>query len=115
MSNFNEWQKTKQAVKEAVNWVGNRVKVDSQDGKHYIKVKVQRIKLEYCGQSYAGANNYHEAPTSFQGYLAMAINEMREEIEDRALELLSEENASRAVKAKSEVDAMLIEINEAAQ
>jgi len=113
MSNFNEWQKTKQAVKEATSWVGNRDKIDSQDGKHYRKVKIQKIKLEYCGQAYAGANNYHEAPAYFQSYLAMAINEMREEIENKALELLNEENNKRAIKAKGDVDAMLAEIDEA--
>ena len=113
MSMFNEWQETKQAVKQAISWIGNRDKVDSQDGRRYVKVKIQKIKLEYCGQSYAGANNYHEAPAYFQSYLALAINEMREEIEDRALELLKKENDSRAVKAKSDVEAMMLEINEA--
>jgi hypothetical protein len=111
MSNFNEWQKTKQAVKEASDWIENRNKIHSQGGGVYVKVKIQKIKFEYCGQAYAGANNYHEAPNYFQGYLATAINEMRAKIEDRALELLKEANDIRAVKAKHEVNEMLTEIN----
>ncbi|PHR55954.1 MAG: hypothetical protein COA43_14645 [Robiginitomaculum sp.] len=111
MSKFNEWQQTKQQLSAAKSWVSNRLQLDSQDGKLYTKVKLQSVKFEYCGQAYAGANNYHEAPKEFQKYIALAINEMRTEIEDLALKKLSADNDECAINAKSEVESMLLDIN----
>ena len=111
MSKFSEWEATRSILKTAKSWIENRSKIDSQDGKHYTKVPLQAVKLEYCGQSYAGANNYHESPPKFNTYIAIAVNEMRVEIEDRALVLLSDENNKRALAATGEVEAMMQEIN----
>jgi hypothetical protein len=110
MSKFTEWQVTRSKLKAAKDWIANRTKIDSQDGQCYAKVKLQKVKLEYCGQSSAGANNYHEAPLEFQHYIAKAINNMRVEIEDHALDILNEDNDRKARHAKASVLDMLAEI-----
>lgn len=109
MSKFNEWQSVKAIVKSAKSWVSNREKIDSQDGKRYMKVKKQSISLEYCGQSYAGANNYHQSPGAFDRYIAIAFDQYRDKIEDLAMEILEAECKERAILAREEVKEMLVE------
>jgi hypothetical protein len=111
MSKFTEWQKSKADLKSAKSWVSNRSKKDSQDGRRYAKVQLQSLKLEYCGQAYAGANNYHESPESFNKYLAKAVGLLREKIEDEALKLLEAESNEKAILANDEVSEMMDEIS----
>lgn len=113
MSNFKNWTESQAAVRAAESWISNRSKIDSQDHSRYEPVKVYNITFQYCGQDYAGANNYHESPSSFSEYLARAVNEMRKEIEDRALVLLKDDNKKRAIAAEEEVNCMLAEISKA--
>ena len=112
MGKFYEWQETKVHLNSAKEWIKNREKIHSQDGKRYKQVPLYNMHpLQYCGQAYAGANNYHESPVEFNKYLCMAFNEFRTQIEDRALELMVKSTNELGIDAELEVKKMLDEIS----
>jgi len=71
--------------------------------------------FQYCGQAYAGANNYHKAPDAFLPYLQVALEQKGVEIIDLALELMKVDVNHLAVESEGEVRAMIAQIEKAKQ
>jgi len=114
MSKFSDWQKAKQHVASAKSWMSNKDKIDSQDrGPYSLKVYLGKDSIQYCGQSSAGANNYHSPDDSFVAALNAVIKGNYASLFSMALTKLEEEEKKMALAASDEVDAMLAEIKAA--
>lgn len=115
MSKFAQWSVKSNDLKKSKEWANNKYKTDSQDGKFY-QLKVNQPSHEffkYCGQAYAGANNYHSAPRELMPYLQRAIKNNGSKLIDEAIRLMSIDNDALAIESESEVNAMLELINKA--
>lgn len=78
--------------RELVAWWGLRTTVAAYEGTcHSLRVDVQKPSfIAYCGQQYAGAKNYHEAP----GFFAESVRkEMQAEAERLAVQAYEKELA----------------------
>ncbi len=84
MDSYKKYQAAKQATKEAANWMSNKDKIDSQDRKPYGLCNLA-FSAEYCGQSSAGANNYHKSPSSFNSAMTLVIRERFAELSEAAM------------------------------
>ena len=112
METYKAWQVAALAVREAKAWLANKGKIDSQDNKPYQLVKLV-VSAEYCGQSSAGAQNYHKSPDAFNGALAAVIKARFEELSSEALARLEKLEQSKLVGCKDEVAALQKEIQSA--
>jgi TPR repeat protein len=111
---YKNWQEAKKHFKEAVSWLSNSSKIDSQDrGKYSLLVRLSRDSLQYCGQAYAGANNYHEAPEAFRDAMQDVIKKNSADLFQQALGILKQKENKLAVEASDEVHEMLAEIKSA--
>ena len=78
--------------KELKEWWALGATEAKYDGRvHELRVNVQVPNIAFCGQSYAGAKDYHEAPQFFLGSVA---NEMREDA-SRIISLAYEKELAR--------------------
>jgi len=114
MSKFSDWQKAKQNVFAAKQWMANKDRIDSQDHKCYsLRVYLNRDSVQYCGQSSAGSNNYHPPEDSFVRALDEVIKNNYSSLFSMALARLEDQEKKMALAASDEVDAMLAEIKAA--
>jgi hypothetical protein len=110
---FYQWKKCQSNRKKALNWLGNAQKTDSQSGGLYdLKVRLGKESVEYCGQAYAGANNYHSCPEEFIKYVEMAIIRKFTDITDEAMRIMKNEEDKAAIAAKDGILDQLKEIEE---
>lgn len=112
MSHYKNWQIAKKNKAEAVDWLANKDRIDSQDRKKYILIIHLSVdSIQYCGQSYAGANNYHAMPNEFASAMEEAFKRKSAELFDLAISIMDKKEIDLAVAAESEVSAMMAEIN----
>ena len=74
MDSYKHYQQIRQNTKLARDWLANKDKIDSQTRTRYDLNKVA-CSAEYCGQSYAGASNYHKSPDAFNTAIAAVIRQ----------------------------------------
>lgn len=111
---YKNWQEAKKNVSAAISWLSNSSKIDSQDrGQYSLSVRLSRDSIQYCGQAYAGANNYHETPESFKDAMQEVIKKNSANLFQQALDILKQKEKELAVEASDEVDEMLAEIKAA--
>jgi len=113
MNTYHQWKKCQSNRKEALNWLSNAKKIDSQSGQLYnLKVSLGKKSVEYCGQAYAGAENYHSCPEEFIKYMEMAIIRKFTDITDEAMRIMKNEEDKAAIAAKDGILDQLKEIEE---
>ena len=117
MSKFTQWSDKSNKLKSAISWAENKNKIDSQDNSHYSLVVRQphREMLQYCGQAYAGASNYHVMPESLLPYLEKALKKQGEELIELAVSLMTDDVNKLAVDSEDEVNLMMRQIEAAKQ
>lgn len=115
MSKFAQWSDKSNKLQSAINWAKNKDKIDSQDNKPYSLVVRQphREMLQYCGQSYAGANNYHAMPESLLPYLEKALKQQGKELIAAAVSLMADDVNQLAIDSEDEVNSMVQQIEAA--
>lgn len=70
---------------ELICWLSLAKNRDSQSGSPWVlRVDVNGVQAMYCGQYYAGAKNYHDAPSGFNSELKDAIDRNRKLLVDDA-------------------------------
>ena len=117
MSKFAQWSDKSNKLQSAISWAGNKSKIDSQDNSHYSLVVRQphREMLQYCGQAYAGANNYHAMPEALLPYLEKALKQQGKELIELAISLMADDVNRLAVDSEAEVNIMVKQIEVAKQ
>lgn len=56
-------------------WMLNDRRTDSQDGKFYRLIFSAKVhQVDFCGQAYAGANNYHGCPNGLVKFVQDEVN-----------------------------------------
>ena len=111
MSKFNKYLKIKSMVSKAKDWRSNSTKEDSQNGKRYGKVvRVNNETLQYCGQAYAGANNYHSPDKEFTVYIEKAIKHNFGKIVDDAISYAEADLKECGENARDEIEKILKDI-----
>lgn len=112
MSHYDKWQSAKKERAEVLAWIANKNKIDSQSGGTYsLLVSSQCLKIDYCGQAYAGAKNYHECPEKMRKVLSYLITKNFESLEKEAIALIDEEIKNLGESARDDVKKMLGEID----
>jgi len=112
MEKYKEYEKFKNDVVVATNWVNNKNKRDSQSGTNYSLHNIS-FKAEYCGQAYAGANNYHKSPEIFNNYVEKVIANNYDKIFQEALLLMNSDLDKKLLLCQIEIEAIQQEIKEA--
>jgi hypothetical protein len=111
---YKNWQEAKKNVMAAVSWLSNSSKIDSQDRGYYsLLVRLNRDSIQYCGQSYAGANNYHDTPEAFRDAMQEVIKKNSANLFQQALDILKQKEKELAIEASGEVEEMIAEIKAA--
>ena len=88
-----------------ISWLSNAKNTDSQSGQPYhLRVDINGVKAMYCGQAYAGANNYHDAPGELNAAFIKSVEKHRAMLlNDAATALLASINTRiMALKALAE-------------
>ena len=112
MSKFSDWQETKYENEKSIDWLKNSSKIDSQNRNPYkLIVRVSNETFQYCGQSSAGANNYHSYGESFKKYLNESMKINSDKIFNDAVDLMNKKCNEMAILAKDEVAKMNEEIS----
>ncbi|QAY85368.1 hypothetical protein [Pseudomonas arsenicoxydans] len=112
METYKKYQAAKLEVKRATDWLGNKVKIDSQDGRPYMFANV-KFSAQYCGQSYAGATNYHDSPEAFNAAMAEVIRRDFDSLAEKAFAILSKKESEALIACKDDLAAVQAEIEEA--
>lgn len=114
MNKTNKWQKSVISLARAQAWACNRKKIDSQDGKLYtFRASLGRDSLTFCGQAHAGSSNYHNPDPDTYHALNRAIMIMRDQIIDKAIELMEKDADKLAIEAEEELRSALKTVHEA--
>lgn len=85
----------------AEDWLSNSDKCDSQSGKRYSLAYLEVTRATFCGQAYAGAKNYHDAPKEFLTALSVAAANMREQLFAAALRILRDKERAALVECEA--------------
>ncbi|KFE50112.1 hypothetical protein [Pseudomonas syringae] len=112
MESYKKYQAAKLEAKRAREWLENKEKVDSQNNKPYTLNSV-KVSAQYCGQSYAGATNYHDSPEAFNAAMAEVIRRDFESLAEKALAILSKKESEALIACKDDLAAVQAEIAEA--
>jgi len=112
MESYKKYQAAKLEAKRATDWLGNKQKTDSQSGQKYLFANV-KFAAQYCGQSYAGATNYHDSPEAFNAAMAEVIREDFEALSARALAKLIKKELTAMIACKDDLAAVQAEIEQA--
>ncbi len=112
MDSYKKYQAAKQASNEAAGWVANKNKIDSQDRKPYGLCNLS-FSAEYCGQSYAGATNYHKSPASFNSAMTLVIQERFAELSEAALNKIKANEGKALIACEADLAALQSEIVDA--
>lgn len=112
MDSYKKYQAAKQASNEAAAWIANKDKIDSQDRKPYGLCNLS-FGAEYCGQSYAGASNYHKSPSSFNSAMTQVIKERFAELSEAALNKIKATESKALIACEADLAALQNEILDA--
>lgn len=104
MEKYKIYQKRSNAVEKAEEWLSNANKKDSQCGNPYKLIKPNDIlAFQYCGQTYAGANNYHDIPDSLAKALTSVIYRNFSSLIYQAMDELKEEERKALISCQDEI------------
>jgi len=114
------WRKAKNATSAAKNYLSligkttDRSTLASRDGVGATagKLTTFAIKTQIHFQPYDGSTNYHDCK-EFDAALTEVVRKKWASIRDEAMELLAKREAEAAIAAKSSVQNLLAEIEEA--
>lgn len=109
MESYKNYQRKKHDTKAASDWLANKDKIDSQTNTRYELVKIT-FAAEYCGQSYAGATNYHKSPEAFNNAMQDVIRREFPRLSEMALERLLKIERAALVDCESDIVALNDEI-----
>ncbi|WP_267399025.1 hypothetical protein [Pseudomonas sp. GM_Psu_2] len=109
MESYKRYQEAKRELAAAHSWLSNKTKIDSQSNSRY-QLRAIKVHGQYCGQSYAGANNYHESPEAFDAALAAVIRENFDSLSHAAIGLLEKKLREALIECESDVAALSDEI-----
>lgn len=112
MESYKKYSAAKTEAKRAADWLGNKQKIDSQDNRPYTLANI-KFTAQYCGQSYAGATNYHDSPAEFNAAMAEIIKRNFDSLAAKALEILYAKERAALVACKDDLAAVQAEIAEA--
>ena len=102
MEKYKDYEKFKNEFLEANNWVNNKNNNDSQSGSKYSLHNIS-FSADYCGQAYAGANNYHHSPKTFNEYVSKVIKKNHNGIFSEALGLMRIDLDKKLILCEEEV------------
>lgn len=114
MESYKKYQAAKANSKRATDWLGNKLSIDSQDRKPYT-LRGIKFTAQYCGQSYAGATNYHDSPEAFNAAMAEVIRRNFDSLAEKAFDILSNKESEALIACKDDLLAAQAEIAEAEQ
>jgi len=73
-------------LSELNSWLSNASNIDSQSHNPYaLRIDVSVGVFSYCGQSYPGASNYHDAPNALKMVLVRELKKVARECFKRAV------------------------------
>lgn len=110
MESYKAYQVAKSGVVESDKWLANKDKIDSQDHKPYRLTRVV-VLAEYCGQSHAGAPNYHKSPDVLNEALATVIKARFPELTEAAMQLLRDKEKAALIACDTDILRMQKEID----
>lgn len=102
MESYKRYQQVRQNTKLARDWLANKDKIDSQARTPYDLNKVA-CSAEYCGQSYAGASNYHKSPDAFNTALAAVIRQEFSRLSDLAIARLEATEREALIACEADI------------
>ena len=102
MEKFKVYEAKNNELKCAKGWVSNKDKIDSQDHSHYSLSNIV-FSADYCGQSRAGANNYHHSPEVFNVYMAKVLKKRFLELSSEAISLMEEDVKKALLESEIEL------------
>ena len=102
MEKYKNYESFKNNVLEAKNWIKNKDNIDSQSHTKYSLNNIS-FSADYCGQSYAGANNYHKSPPIFNEYISKVIKNKFSELTEEVVRLLEKELNEMLIDAEDEI------------
>ena len=102
MEKYKQYRTLNDNLKEAKNWINNKEKTDSQSGTRYSLHNIS-FTADYCGQAYAGANNYHGSPKEFNVYMAKAIKRNFCQLTTEAISLMGEDVKKALIACEDEI------------
>tara|TARA_R110001592_G_scaffold111372_6_gene308491 strand:+ start:12968 stop:13327 length:360 start_codon:yes stop_codon:yes gene_type:complete len=105
MESYKAYQKARQDHAGAASWVNNKDKIDSQDHKPYDLAHI-KFSADYCGQSYAGASNYHKSPEPFNSAMAEVIKARFAELSGAALKLLERDEKKALINCENDLEGL---------
>lgn len=111
MKNYERFELAQKNLVDARDWLENRNRVDSQDHGNYKLCNVT-FSAEYCGQRYAGANNYHESPKVFNEYMVKAIMKNFYTLTAEAIDIMEKDLNLKLVACEEEVKRIQERINQ---
>lgn len=112
MESYKRYSVAKAETKRASDWLGNKDKTDSQSNKPY-SLTSMKFSVQYAGQAYAGATNYHDSPAEFNAAMAEVIKRNFDSLAAKALQLLVSKERAALVACKDDLAAVQAEIAEA--
>lgn len=112
MESYKKYLAAKVEAKRAAEWLDNKSKIDSQDHKPYRLYGI-KFSAQYCGQSHAGATNYHDSPQEFNAAMAEVILRNFDLMTAEAMSILSKKASGALIACKDDLAAAQVEIAEA--
>ncbi len=109
MKTYETYVKIRAARREAESWMANSRKIDSQCSKPYSLTGL-KFSAEYCGQAYAGANNYHKSPSDFNQAMQEVIAENFSALSAKALSKMMERERLALIACEDEVASVQADI-----
>jgi hypothetical protein len=105
MEKYKQYKTLIDILKESKNWINNKNKIDSQSHTSYSLHNIS-FSADYCGQAYAGANNYHSSPKEFNAYMSKAIKRNFSQLTDEAILLMEEDVKKALIACELEINEM---------
>ena len=109
MSELSELEKLVAARNELRSWWKYHTLVDSQSRNNYsLRIDINGVQAMYCGQAYAGASNYHDAPKSFDKalleHLQLIAKLAAQKVYDEQIEYYDSQIRERKAAIQKELD-----------
>jgi len=103
MEKYKQYKTLADKLKESKDWINNKNKSDSQSHTPYSLCNVS-FSADYCGQAYAGANNYHSSPKEFNAYMSKAIKRNFSQLTQEAISLMEEDVKKALIACEVEIN-----------
>ena len=112
MNNIKNYTEAKKNLLKAESWVAMGGLTDSQSGSFYeLKFKMASEGIQWMGQAYAGAKNYHSPEGTMVVAIEKAIKSLSVQIFDKAIKTLEADVAAKGKLAKADLESALAELS----